>query len=256
LYPSVSVIVPAFNEERRLPRSVPALLGLARTEGVELILVDDGSSDATRRVAFAELGRCDSFRLVSLPRHLGKGAAVRAGVARARGDAIAFMDADLATDVSALSSLLAALRDSDVAVGSRALPGSVVEAARWHRTYGGRLFNGVTRSLTGLTFDDTQCGFKAFRAPAARALFQRCRIDGFAFDVEILAIARSLGLRVTEVPVRWFDMNGSHVRPIRDPVIMLRDVAVVATRWRHDRSSSGRGSVPRERAEQNDRVAV
>ena len=229
--PRVSIVVPAYNEARRLPRSLPALTRLAG-EGAELIIVDDGSSDDTMAVARAGLGHLPSVSLMRLPRHVGKGAAVRAGVERSAGRSIAYMDADLATDVSCLPGLLAALRHYDVAIGSRSVPGAVIEAARWHRRFGGRLFNNVTQRLTRLPLQDTQCGFKAFRAPVGKLLFGLSRVNGFAFDVEILTVARRLGLRIGQVPVRWIDVNGSHIRPMRDPLIMVRDVALTAARWR------------------------
>jgi hypothetical protein len=166
---------------------------------------------------------------------MGKGAAVRAGVGSARGRAIAFMDADLATDVSCLPDLLAALDHSHVAIGSRAMTGSIIEQAAWYRTHGGRMFNRITQALTGLPLLDTQCGFKAFRASAGKLLFQLSRFDGYAFDVELLALARDLHLRVAQVPVRWTDVKGSHIRPLLDPALMCRDVARTSARWRGGR---------------------
>jgi hypothetical protein len=170
--------------------------------------------------------------VVSLARNSGKGAAVRAGVIRARGDVIAFLDADMATDLRDLGSLVSALENNHVAVGSRALDSSVVDERSSHRTVMTRTFGMVVASMMQIPLADTQCGFKAFKGSIAKLLFHGSRVDSYAFDVEVLNLAVRLGLRTQEVPVRWSEVAGSHVRPIRDAVRMLVDVAHTRQTWR------------------------
>jgi dolichyl-phosphate beta-glucosyltransferase len=219
---ATSIVVPTYNEAERLPRSLPGLLGLAGPE-TEVILVDDGSTDATPAL-LAESVTCPNVRVLRQPRNRGKGAAVRAGVLASRGRAVVFMDADLATDVASLGPLLSALDDADVAIGSRAHDHSVLHETTVGRSQLGSQFNRLVRSVTNLDFRDTQCGFKAFRAPAAKMLFSLSRVDGFAFDVEVLCLAQRHGMDVVEVPVVWTEMAGSRVRPLVDPAKMAFDV--------------------------------
>jgi dolichyl-phosphate beta-glucosyltransferase len=189
-----------------------------------VVVVDDGSTDTTARTARSLLARLPHHRVASLPVNQGKGAAVRAGVALARGTYTAFMDADMAIDPRAVPELLDGLRTHDAAIGSRALPESMVDGTYAVRAVMGRLFNWMVTTGTGLSLHDTQCGFKAFRTPAARLLFHLVRIDRFAFDVEILSRARRLGLRIREVPVQWKHVPGSTIHPLHDSIGMLGDV--------------------------------
>lgn len=201
----------------------------------EVIVVDDGSDDDTARVASALIAELPHARVLRLPANAGKGAAIRAGVSRARGAVVAFMDADMATDPRDLGRLVAALDDADVAIGSRAHPDSEVFDASASRAIMGRAFNLLSRSTCGFGHRDTQCGFKAFRAPGGRVLFHLSRLNGFAFDVELLLLAQKLGLTVREVPVRWTAIEGSTVRPVRDPLPMALDVVRTRVHWRGDR---------------------
>ena len=201
--PQVTVVVPAFNEAERLQRSLPQLTSVLAQLDSELIVVDDGSTDDTASAATSLLRAQMQHTVVRLGRHEGKGAAVRAGVARARGRSIVFMDADLATDLSHLPDVLAALEQNHVAVGSRAADGAATTGATMAQVWLGRTFNRLARDATGLTVSDFQCGFKAFRAPAAKLLFHLSQLNGFAFDVEILMLASQIGYRISEVPVRW-----------------------------------------------------
>jgi hypothetical protein len=227
--PDLTIIVPAFNEARRLPAGMARFraavadgaIDLTRTE---VVLIDDGSTDGTADVARDLLAGVPHHRVVTLPANQGKGAAVRTGVALARGMYTAHMDADMAIDPRAVPLLREALRTSDVAIGSRALVDSMVDGTYAVRAVMGRLFNRLVTTGTGLGLQDTQCGFKAFHTPAARLLFHLVRIDRFAFDVEILARARRLGLRTTEVPVQWKNVPGSTIHPLHDSVTMLADV--------------------------------
>ena len=202
---------------------------MARTE---VIVVDDGSDDGTAEVAGSALGHLRRAEVVRVA-HRGKGAAVREGVRRARGDAIVFTDADMASDPRDLSRLVAGLDAADVAIGSRAIEGSSTSHAPFSRVVMGRAFNRLVRAATGLSWRDTQCGFKAFRASAGKRLFELSTIDGFAFDVEILTLADRLGYRVVEVPVQWTGVGGSHVRPLVDSARMVAGVARSARHARH-----------------------
>lgn len=246
----LSIVVPAFNEARRLDRALPQLLSAVDLEHTEVFVVDDGSTDTTAAVAGAHLSGLPHGHVLRLPANAGKGGATRVGIARARGRAVVFMDADLATDPADLTALLGALESAEVAIGSRAAPGAVVEGATATREIMGRAFNLAARAACGLEHRDTQCGFKAFRGGAGRVLFHLSRLNGFAFDVELLLLARKLGLRVAEVPVHWTAMPGSTVRPVRDPVPMLLDVVRTRLRWRGARpvaalrAASGEGSGP------------
>ncbi len=232
---ALSVVVPAYNEARRLEQSLPALIGVAVDAAAELIVVDDGSDDGTAEVAVGHLAGVPNAQVVRLALNSGKGAAVRAGISRARGRSIVFMDADLATDLADLPALVDALESADIAIGSRVTPGSRVEGASLARAGMGRTFNRLARVVTGLDLGDTQCGFKAFRASAAQLLFHLSVVDGFAFDVEILALARRMGYRVAEVPVHWRAVAGSRVDVLRDPARMVRDVVLTQARWRRTR---------------------
>jgi glycosyltransferase involved in cell wall biosynthesis len=232
---ALSVVVPAYNEARRLKTSLPPLIDVVVDAGAELIVVDDGSEDDTAEVAADYLTGVSGSKLVRLALNSGKGAAVRAGVSHARGRSIVFMDADLATDLDDLPALLDALETSDVAIGSRVIEGSTVDGASSARAHMGRTFNKVARAVTGLDLGDTQCGFKAFRAPVAQLLFHLGVVDGFAFDVEILALARRMGYRVAEVPVHWHAVEDSRVDVMRDPARMVRDVLMTRARWRRNR---------------------
>lgn len=235
--PRVSLILPAYNEEARLRGSCSALRRHLVSQGwteddLEVIIVDDGSTDRTVECAQDAVDSYPRMRLIRLPWHAGKGAAVRLGVAAADGDAIVFMDADLATDLRFLSEGLKALWNADVVIGSRAAPGAEVTGRSPIRTMLHRAFGSQARRLTGVPVSDPQCGFKLFRSEAAKTLFPISRVDGFGFDVEILLLARKVGYRVIELPVRWHAVEGSHVNVIRDPLVMLRDLLRVRFRYR------------------------
>jgi len=225
----LTIVVPAFNEAHRLKAGMQRFeaavsAGAIDLDQTELVVVDDGSTDQTATEAEKLLARIPRHRVIRLPFNQGKGAAIRAGVASARSRYTAYMDADMAIDPLAIPLLLDGLEHHDLAIGCRALPDSMVETTYVVRSLMGRLFNELVTSGTGLGLKDTQCGFKALRTPVARLLFHLVRIDRFAFDVEILARARRLGLTITEVPVHWKHVEGSTVHPLTDSVTMLRDV--------------------------------
>lgn len=235
----LSVVVPAYEEVGRIGAAVgsirEALATIEGDGGLEVVVVDDGSTDATAREA-AEAGAT----VVRLPTNRGKGAAVRAGVLASRGRCVAFTDADLAYPPALLLDLLTAVEGgSDVAVGNRQHPASrSVGGTSVLRTVSGRLFNALAAAVLLGQYRDTQCGLKAFRADAARQIFTRTRLDGFAFDVEVLHLVERDRLSLTEVPVRLVGTSGSTVRVAVDAARMVRDLFQVR-RWagqgRYDR---------------------
>jgi dolichyl-phosphate beta-glucosyltransferase len=183
-------------------------------EFCEVIVVDDGSRDGTAKVV-KEFAKANTLlRLLADPGNRGKGYAVRHGMLEAKGEWILYTDADLSTPIEEIEKLCRAAREqrAAIAIGSRAVDRSVVEVHQPAlRELSGRFFNVVMRAVTGLPFRDTQCGFKLYRADAAREIFSRQRQYGFSFDVEDLLIARKLGLRAVEVPVRWANVEGTKV---------------------------------------------
>lgn len=214
--PSVSVVIPAFNEEQRLgstlQRCCAYLEPRAGSSGFEIVVVDDGSTDTTAAVAAHHALEHEQIRCLSYRPNRGKGYAVRTGMLEASGTRCLLCDADLSTPVEELELLDARLDDgADIAIGSRSMPDSIiVQRQPLYREYMGRTFNHLVRALGLSAFKDTQCGFKLFTAEAARELFSRAVIDGFAFDVEILALAQGR-FRIDEVPVRWAHQNESRV---------------------------------------------
>ena len=215
---SLSILIPAYNEENRLPQTLRRVLDWTAQGSfsfLEVIVVDDGSRDGTARVVeeFARDNKC--LRLVRNPGNRGKGYAVRHGMLEAKGEWILYTDADLSAPIEELEKLCRAAREQDaaVAIGSRAVDRSLVEVHQpAFRELSGRCFNLVMRMVTGLPFRDTQCGFKLYRADAARKIFSLQKQEGFSFDVEDLLIAKKLGVRTLEVPVRWANVEGTKVR--------------------------------------------
>lgn len=212
----LSVVVPAYNEAQRLPPSLDTAIAYLRENhpGFELIVVDDGSSDSTAEVVRSAARDEPAVQLVSYTPNRGKGYAVRTGLRAATGDLILFSDADLSTPIEEVSKLIAAVESgADVAIGSRALAQSEIrERQPLYRELGGKLFNLVVRLFLLPDLHDTQCGFKLFRRDAIQPLLDHLANDGFAFDVEILALARAAGLRIAEVPVIWVNSPMTRVR--------------------------------------------
>jgi glycosyltransferase involved in cell wall biosynthesis len=239
--PLVSLIIPSFNDAANLARTLPMLRSeFSHSHEVELIVVDDGSSDYSARLIAAHLRGWPEARLIELPWNQGKGSAVKAGVNAVRGERFVFMDADLSADIADLPRLLAALNDADVAVGSRSIAGSRVDYRRPIRQFQSKFFNSVACVLTHVVASDTQCGFKAFRTEPGKLLFHLCEGKGFAFDVEVLALAQLLDMRIVEVPIHWVDVSGTSVRAIRDPFLMMRDILRTRRRCRNIERRLGR----------------
>jgi dolichyl-phosphate beta-glucosyltransferase len=230
-FKSLSVIVPAYNEAKRIESTLEQLVSHLKAQFpvFEIIVVDDGSTDATAEKVRQAAAVNDRIVLHRLPNNRGKGFAVRAGILMARGDAVLFTDADLSTPVEEINMALAELRQGfAVVIASRRHPQSVIARRQsWPRELIGRAFNKVIRLISSLPFKDTQCGFKCFTGAAAKAIFARATIDTFSFDVEVLMIAKALGFSIKEIPVRWTNAPGSKVRPWRDAATIFHELIIL-----------------------------
>lgn len=224
----LSVVVPAYNEEERLGATLERMCKyLSRQERPwELLVVDDGSKDKTAELVTRASAKHPEVRLLANDRNRGKGYTVRRGMLAAAGDAVLFSDADLSSPIEEIEKLIPSLEHGhDVVIGSRDIIGSKIEVPQpLHRRVMGYTFMVLRDWIAVSGFRDTQCGFKLFRKAAAEQVFSRSRVDGFCFDVEILAIAKSLGYRMCEVPVVWRNDERSKVNPIGDPLKMLLDL--------------------------------
>jgi dolichyl-phosphate beta-glucosyltransferase len=245
----LTIVIPAFNESARLPRTLIDIDDFLATLGVpaEIIVADDGSTDDTLAIARSFMPRIASYHVLALP-HRGKAATVRDGILAASGHKILFTDADLSTPIAYATQLIDALdAGADVAIGSREGQGSKRVREPWYRHMMGRVFNLIVRAVAVPGIDDTQCGFKAFRHDAAKDLFSRVRLHVdekivrgalvTGFDVEVLYLARRRGYTIAEVPVFWQHASGSKVHPLRDSFRMAVDVVRVrlnATLGRYD----------------------
>lgn len=230
--PELSIVIPCFNEELRLPLSLTQISRYIRGKHpeTEVIVVDDGSCDRTAAVAESFRGEMPNLQVLANGENRGKGYSVRRGVLQARGRVVLFTDADLSAPIEEAEKLLAALDGHDVAIGSRALDRSLISVHQSpFREYAGMVFNAIVRLVLRLPFVDTQCGFKAFRREACRIVFEQQRIERFGFDPEILYLARHHGLRAVEIPVHWAHSPATRVSMLRDSVQMFLDVLVI--RW-------------------------
>jgi dolichyl-phosphate beta-glucosyltransferase len=230
--PDLSIVIPAFNEELRLPETLSLISSYVRgsERETEVIVVDDGSTDRTADVAKSFRTEIRRLRVVANGKNHGKGYSVRHGMMEASGRIVLFTDADLSAPIEEADKLLAALANHDVAIGSRALNRSLISVHQSaFREYAGMIFNLIVRAILRLPFVDTQCGFKAFRREPCRIIFQQQRIERFGFDPELLYLARHHGLRSAEIPVRWAHSPATKVSMLRDSVQMFLDVFII--RW-------------------------
>ncbi|MGD0957086.1 MAG: dolichyl-phosphate beta-glucosyltransferase [Candidatus Acidiferrales bacterium] len=246
--PELSIVIPAYNEEKRLGRALARIREYFGAHsvgpgGIEIVVVDDGSGDGTARVAEDWARDMGNLRVVSNRENRGKGYSVRKGMLEARGRIALFTDADLSSPIEESGKLLSAIRaGSDVAIGSRAIDRSLIAVHQSRlREIAGMIFNGFVRLFTGLPFHDTQCGFKAFVRERCLVIFEQQRIERFGFDPEILFLARRHGLLTVEVPVRWAHDPGTKVHVLRDSLMMFFDLIYI--RW-----NALLGRYPRKRA--------
>jgi len=247
--PEISIVIPAFEEEARVGTSIDRILSYLRdvSVGAELIVVDDGSKDRTAEVAQAAFESSGNIatKVIRYEQNRGKGFAVKTGLLAASSDIALFSDADLSTPIEEMPKLIGPIRNGeyDLTFGSRALDRSLIGTHQpWRREQGGKVFNLVVRSLTGMPFWDTQCGFKAFNMTKFRSLLDLMQIDRFGFDVEFLYVAQLHGLRLKEVPVRWNNDERSKVSVVRDSTRMFKEVTEIRRNakrgvYNHDRQT-------------------
>lgn len=232
--PEISIVIPAFEEEARVGDSIEKILAFVRDNSIdaELIVVDDGSKDRTAETAEAAFKYAPQIpaKVVRYEENRGKGFAVKTGLLAASADIALFSDADLSTPIEEMPKLIDPIRNGeyDVTFGSRALDRTMIGTHQpWRREQGGKVFNLVVRTLTGMPFWDTQCGFKAFNLAKFRPLLDLMLIDRFGFDVEFLYVASLHGLRLKEIPVRWNNDDRSKVSVVRDSMRMFKEVTEI-----------------------------
>jgi GT2 family glycosyltransferase len=235
---SLSIVIPAYNEEQRLAATlerISSYLAGAGWKFSEVVVVDDGSRDGTAALVEDFAARTPSVRLLRNPGNRGKGYSVRHGMLEAKGEWALFTDADLSSPIEELEKLWDKAQEAraQVAIGSRALDRSLIGTHQpLFREYAGRAFNLAVRLVTGLPFWDTQCGFKLFETRAACEIFRRLQLERFGFDVEVLFIARKLGYSAVEVPVRWNDVAGTKVSTLNGLVAFLDPLRVRLNEWK------------------------
>ncbi len=230
-HPQLSIVIPAYNECARLEGTLDRVLRCVEERGwdAEVLVVDDGSKDQTSAIVEHWIETHPRLHLIQNPGNRGKGYSVRNGLLQAAGDIVMFTDADLSAPIEEAERLIAAINaGADVAIGSRWLDKQrQTKHQPLHRRFFGRCFNAVTREIMGLPYQDTQCGFKAFRRPAAQVIFRLQRIERWGFDPEILFIARKLGYKVQEVAVTWGHDERSKMSYLKDGMKMLEEMAVI-----------------------------
>jgi glycosyltransferase involved in cell wall biosynthesis len=232
-YPKYSIVIPAFNESARIPATLRSVVDCIRARGwsAEVIVVNDGSKDATADLVREFAKNAPEVRMIENPVNRGKGYSVRAGLLQALGDVVIFTDSDLSAPIEEAELLFAAIAEgADIAIGSRWLErGRQTHRQPLYRQFFGRCFNMVIRAVMGLRFADTQCGFKAFTRAAAQTVFQLQTIERWGFDPEILFIALNRGYWIVEVPVSWAHDARTRMSYLRDGIKMLEEIAVI--RW-------------------------
>ena len=229
--PQLSIVIPAYNESARIEGTLERVMACVAMQGwdAEVLVVDDGSKDATAEIVERWMERYSRLHLIKNDGNRGKGHSVRNGLLQAGGDVVMFTDADLSAPMQEANLLMAAIADgADVAIGSRWMDKTRQTMHQpLYRRFFGRCFNFVTRMVMGLPFKDTQCGFKAFRRPAAQIIFRLQRIERWGFDPEILFIARKLGYDIREVPVTWGHDERSRMSYLKDGMKMLEEMAAI-----------------------------
>jgi len=239
----LSIIVPSYNEELRLPSSLDRIAAYVAESGrcTEVLVVDDGSKDKTAAVAAAYADRIANLRVLKNGENRGKGYSVRHGMLEAKGKVVLFTDADLSAPIEEADKLLAAMGEYDVSIGSRAMDRSLIKVHESaFREFAGIVFNRIVRIVLRLPFVDTQCGFKAFRRERCWIIFEQQRIKRFGFDPELLYLARHHGLKSVEIPVRWSHSPATKINMMRDSIQMFVDVFTI--RW-----NALRGCYPKEK---------
>ncbi len=230
-HPYLSIVIPAYNESARIEGTLERVMACVQTQAwdAEVLVVDDGSKDETAAIVERWMERFPRLHLIKNPGNRGKGYSVRNGLLQAAGDVVMFTDADLSSPMEEGNRLLAALDDgADVAIGSRWMDRQKQTIQQpLYRQFFGRCFNAITRGVMGLPFKDTQCGFKAFKRPAAQVIFRLQRIERWGFDPEILFIARKLKYTIAEVPVTWGHDERSRMSYLKDGMKMLEEMAVI-----------------------------
>ena len=228
LVQSLSIVIPAFNEEKRILPTIHMIDEYLRKAALEfeIIVVADGCSDNTTDVVLTASEKIKNLKLLMNEKNRGKGFSVRKGVLDARGALILISDADLSTPIEELEKFLPWIKKGyDIVIGSRALSGSdLIERQPWYRELMGRIFNLFVKILLFRGIEDTQCGFKLLNANAAKTIFGASTINGFAFDVEILLLGQKLGFSIKEVPVRWLNSPNSKINITSDPLRMFLDL--------------------------------
>lgn len=231
--PAYTIVIPAYNESARLGTSLEKVLAYVHAQrwNAEVLVVNDGSRDNTAEIIRAYAAKDPLLRLIENPGNRGKGYSVRNGMLNAKGDVVLFTDADLSSPIEEASKLLTALDEgADIAIGSRWLRVETqTQRQPLYRQFFGRIFNLLLRLTLGLNFKDTQCGFKAFKQPAACAIFPLQRIERWGFDPEILFLARKLGFKVKEVSVVWGHSGGTRINPLVDGSRMFLEMLRI--RW-------------------------
>jgi len=230
--PDLSIIIPAYNEELRLPATLERVAAYLAAYGreAEVLVVDDGSKDGTAAVTESFRNKIPALRVISNGVNRGKGYSVRRGMQEARGRIALFTDADLSAPIEEAGKLIEALESYDVAIGSRAMDRSLISVHESpFREFAGIIFNKIVRSILWLPFVDTQCGFKAFRRERCRIIFEQQTIERFGFDPELLYLARHHGLRAVEIPVRWGHSPATKVSMLHDSIQMFIDIFTI--RW-------------------------
>lgn len=225
----LSIVIPAFNEEKRLESTLQNISQFSENnlQNYEILVIDDGSTDNTADIV--RKFKDKKVKLIQNPKNMGKGFSVKLGMINAKYDPILFTDADLATPIEETKKFSEAIENgADVVIAARNIEGSNIQVKQpKYRQILGRAFPIIVKNMVLPDFNDTQCGFKMFKKTAARKIFARQTLKRFAFDVEILFIAKELGYKIQELPVTWIDKEGSKLSPIKDSIRMLNEIAKI-----------------------------